>query len=91
MKATPDADFDPSAHIQIDNEEKEYQRLLNEGKTLQRINTSGVKIEINDLDKYCFHLITKAFIYNVKDNKDKDWYLEKYLKPNYYENNLFCL
>ena len=42
VKATPDSDFDPSAHIQIDNEEKEYQRLLNEGKTPQDIMNSGV-------------------------------------------------
>lgn len=63
--------------------------LLNEGKTLKKINSTKNNIEINDLDKYSFYLLTKAFINDIKNNNDKDWYLDKYLKPNNYENNLF--
>ena len=63
VKATPDADFDPSAHIQIDNEEKEYQRLLNEGKTPQDIMNSGVAApQIVD------SIITKGT--RIKNNSD---------------------
>ena len=63
--------------------------LLNQGKTLKKIDIDNENIEINDLDKYCFYLITKSFINDIKNDNDKDWYLEKYLKPNNYENNLF--
>ena len=63
--------------------------FINDGKTLKKIDSSDETIEINDLDKYCFFLITKSFINDIKDNNDKEWYLEKYLKPIYYENNLF--
>ena len=37
VKATPDADFDPTAHIQIDYEEMEYQKQLQAGKTQKEI------------------------------------------------------
>ena len=63
--------------------------LENDGKTLKKIDTSNYSIEISDLDKYCFYLIAKSFIIDIKDDNDKEWYLQKYLKPNYYENNLF--
>jgi hypothetical protein len=37
VKATPDAEFDPTAHIQIDYEEMEYQKQLQAGKTQKEI------------------------------------------------------
>jgi len=65
VKATPDADFDPSAHIQIDYEEKEYQRLLNEGKSPQDIMNSGVttaqtidSIEVKEIKRPHHYFIT---------------------------------
>ena len=39
VKATPDAEFDPTAHIQIDYEEMEYQKQLQAGKTQKEIMT----------------------------------------------------
>ena len=41
VKATPDAEFDPTAHIQIDYEEMEYQKQLQAGKTQKEIMTGG--------------------------------------------------
>ena len=63
--------------------------LLDEGKTLKKIDASNETIQITNIDKYCFYLLTQTFINNINDNDEKYWYLEKYLKPNYYEKNLF--
>ena len=41
VKATPDSEFDPTAHIQIDYEEMEYQKQLQAGKTQKEIMTGG--------------------------------------------------
>jgi hypothetical protein len=47
VKATSDNDFDPTAHIQIDNEEKDYQNQLKEGKSPQDIINAGAGQEKN--------------------------------------------
>ena len=49
VKATPDAEFDPTAHIQIDKEEQQYQLQLQEGKTQKEIMT-GVDITAGSED-----------------------------------------
>ena len=38
VKATPDAEFDPTAHIQIDYEEMEYQNRLIPSKKIESVN-----------------------------------------------------
>ena len=48
VKATPDADFDPTAHIQIDNEEMEYQKQLQAGKTQKEIMTGADLMAASD-------------------------------------------
>ncbi|MCQ2815716.1 MAG: AAA family ATPase, partial [archaeon] len=59
VKATPDEEFDPSAHLQKDTEEEEYQRLLKEKKNPQDYMTPNANIknefettEIKDANRY---------------------------------------
>ena len=48
VKATPDAEFDPTAHIQIDYEEMEYQKQLQAGKTQKEIISGGDLMAASD-------------------------------------------
>ena len=48
VKATPDAEFDPTAHIQIDYEEMEYQKQLQAGKTQKEIISGGDLLAASD-------------------------------------------
>ena len=48
VKATPDAEFDPTAHIQIDYEEMEYQKQLQAGKTQKEIMSGADLMAASD-------------------------------------------
>ena len=44
VKATPDSEFDPTAHIQIDKEDMEYEKQLQAGKTQKEIMTGELAL-----------------------------------------------
>ena len=48
VKATPDSEFDPTAHIQIDYEEMEYQKQLQAGKTQKEIMSGADLMAASD-------------------------------------------
>ena len=91
VKATPDADFDPTAHIQIDYEEMEYQKQLQAGKTQKEIMTGqdlmagSEDIEIKEIRRPHYYFIKyEPDCETLKNQFKKENILNKngeYIKP----------
>ena len=79
VKATPDDEFDPTAHIMIDKEEQEYQKQLREGKSPQDIINSGVT-QVNTVDDIEVQLINRPHHYFISYEPDYEQLKSKFEK-----------
>ena len=79
VKATSDNDFDPTAHIQIDNEEKDYQNQLKAGKSPQDIINAGAGQE-KTIENIEIKEIKRPYHYFIQFDPDYDHLKTKFEK-----------